>query len=215
MYSYANSCKEKVQSMGIGPVTRQDLFDILVNKFAPDRFDGILDFGREVLGLDRAERDQLRQEVAFACLEIGCKGKMLKKLVDFDGNLKHAIAAYVLRTFHLSMDDLPSPDDEKACREFEARLCRDFMTARRPGIPIGETTEDRELAGGAVHALSEEDPTNMAGNEIESDDEEVLGEGETVTGEDEADLVCSLSCHQPIVYSSCRRISPYCFHRAP
>ncbi|GBE84947.1 hypothetical protein SCP_0701290 [Sparassis crispa] len=131
--AYVSACKEKVQSMGLSPVTRCDLVDVLVNKFVPDRFWGVLEYGRVVLGLEQKEEEELLQDVALKCLEISCKGKMLKRLVESHPFLSDVIASHVLHNFRIDLDDLPPSEDENACHEFEARLCRDFVTVRRSG----------------------------------------------------------------------------------
>ncbi|CCM03531.1 uncharacterized protein FIBRA_05665 [Fibroporia radiculosa] len=189
--SYVNLCREKVDAMGLSPVTRGDLFDMLVNKFVPDRFGGIIEYGRVVLGMSKAEVDILLQEVAVACLEIGCKGKMLKKLVETDESLSDVIAAYVLRNLRLTMEDLPPSEDEKACRGFEARLCRDFIATRRFFHPLALTGEERGLVVLEAEPVvaAPQGPEDSAENEgDESDDEEIIDTGEHVGRDDHEDL---------------------------
>ncbi|KZT12070.1 uncharacterized protein LAESUDRAFT_720047 [Laetiporus sulphureus 93-53] len=172
---YVSTCHSRVDSMGLDPVTRSDLFELLINKFTPDSFVGVLEFGRVVVGLNKAEMDTLVEEVAFTCLEIGCKGKMLRRLVATYPNLKDDIAAYVLRTFRLNMEDLPPSEDEKACSAFEARLCRDFIAFRRPGSPPVVDEPNRGAAMAAAHDLQEHGTGGQVDEHEEiSDDEEVF-----------------------------------------
>ncbi|KAH9841569.1 uncharacterized protein C8Q71DRAFT_737681 [Rhodofomes roseus] len=144
---YVQNCKEKVQDLGLAPVTRKDLFDMLVNKFTPDKFVGIIEYGHDVLRMSASEIKELKQDVALACLEVGCKGKMLKKLVEADPPMRDVIATHVVQNLRLNLDDLPWSDDEEACQQFEAKLCRDFVICRRYRYPAA--TDDRRRAGAA------------------------------------------------------------------
>ena len=77
---FVQTCKEKIETIGLGPGKRTDLLGVLSNSFAPEKFEGIIEYGRTVLEMSRSEIEELVQEVAFRCIENGCKGKMLSKL---------------------------------------------------------------------------------------------------------------------------------------
>ncbi|PCH40094.1 hypothetical protein WOLCODRAFT_136650 [Wolfiporia cocos MD-104 SS10] len=172
---YVNACKDKIEGMGLCPVTRTDLFNVLVNKFTPDRFGGIIEYGRVVAGLGRKDIDGLLHDVAIACLEVGCKGKMLKKLVETDETLSDVLAAHIIRNFRLDLDDLPLSEDVKACEEYQARLCRNFASSAWPGISSNIGAELRGAVAGAVDAPQEDGPSNTVHNgtatDVDSDDE--------------------------------------------
>ena len=128
--NFVANCQEKIESIGLSPVKRTDLVEVLSNKFAPERFRGILEYGSAVLGMSEAEIKDLVQEVAFKCLEIGCKGKMLDKMVGLYTFLKDAIRVHVVKTYRLDIADLPPSEDLRACQLYEAPLCQDFVMPR-------------------------------------------------------------------------------------
>jgi len=99
--TYVNICSEKFESLGLAPIKRTDLLEVLCNRFAPERFTGILAYGRTVLNMSRNEIEGLVQDVAFRCLEIGCKGRMLKKLLEHYSFLDDAIRARVMKIYRL------------------------------------------------------------------------------------------------------------------
>ncbi|KAI0670746.1 hypothetical protein C8Q78DRAFT_808937 [Trametes maxima] len=137
---YIESCHEGIEEMGLGPLTRKDITEILLSKFVPDRFGGILTYARETLVFDKREMDGIVTDVALGCLEIGCKGKMLKKLVDAYPFLSDLIAERLLKKYRIGLDDLPPPEDEKACRDYGAPLCADFTMRGRPVANVEGTT---------------------------------------------------------------------------
>ena len=134
---YVQTCKETIESIGLAPVKRTDLLDVLSNSFAPEPFDGIIEYGRTVLDMSRNEIEGLVQEVAFRCLENGCKGKMLAQLKETYPFLVDAIRERVVEKYKLGLDDLPPWQDEAACSAFEAPLARDFTQPRRCAADSG------------------------------------------------------------------------------
>ncbi|KAI0947141.1 hypothetical protein AcV7_009642 [Taiwanofungus camphoratus] len=186
--SYVSQCKEKINNMGLSPLTRKDLFDVLVNKFAPDRFGGILEYARVVVGLDKKEMDELVQDVAIACLEIGCKGKMLKKLVESFDFLADAIASHVLRIYRLDLNDLPPSEDINACRNFEAKLCRDFITVKRPGNPPEGNLGARGPLVLTVNAQEDAIAGQFPDNEDSDEEDEIIAPAEQTDDQDGQDL---------------------------
>lgn len=52
---------------------------------------------------------------------------MLRKLVEQFPLLHDTISKVILEKYRLSLDDLPTREDEKACAAFEAKLCRDYI----------------------------------------------------------------------------------------
>ncbi|KAI0781991.1 hypothetical protein C8Q75DRAFT_789273 [Abortiporus biennis] len=123
---YVRACKQKIEDIGLNPVKRTDLLEVLANKFAPDRFVGILEYGRTELAMSRNEVEGLIQELAIRCLEVGCKGKMLKKLLEAYTFLDDVVRERVVKKYRLNLDDLPMSEDENACINFSAPLCRGF-----------------------------------------------------------------------------------------
>lgn len=136
LVEHVEKCERKIEKLGLGPVTRQDLLEMLTNKFTPDNFGGILEYGRTVIGLNAQEMEELTRDVALASLEVGCKGKLLGKLVKLKPSLKDDIERYVLQNMRLDVEDLPPSEDEEACRRYEARLCRDYVHCGRYRSPV-------------------------------------------------------------------------------
>ena len=173
---YVGNCVEKIDSIGLAPVKRADLVEVLSSKFAPERFRGILEFGRVVLGMSKAEVEDLVQEVAFRCLEIGCKGRMLQRLVELYPFLEDAIRVRIVRNYRLDAADLPPSDDINACLLYEAPLCQDFVLPRMSFADAVTELAHRNGAGGAVAGIimPAQGTAQAAGNRD--------GEGEIVEG---------------------------------
>ncbi|KAK7689999.1 hypothetical protein QCA50_006641 [Cerrena zonata] len=177
--AYIRFCKDKIESLNLNPVTRDDLFGVLVNRFAPDRFDGVLEYAKRVLDMSRHDLEELARDVAFKCLEIGCKGKMLEKLIDMYPTLDDAIRENVMKHYMFQVDDLPSPENERACVNYEAKLCRDFIMPRHAAgsvyenILLNDQSGQMQVAGHhpqpMIEALTGED-VNME-RSGENDDE--------------------------------------------
>ncbi|OCH86395.1 hypothetical protein OBBRIDRAFT_761400 [Obba rivulosa] len=126
--TYVRNCKEKAEGMNLAPVTRKDLYDVLLNQFTPDRCGGILQYGQVELGMGNEDLEQLVRDVAISCLEIGSKGKMLQQLVRYSPSIEDVISAHVVSNYRIDVDDLPPYDDEKACANYQAKLCRAVMS---------------------------------------------------------------------------------------
>lgn len=155
--SYVENCIEKVQAIKLDPVQRSDLVEVLASKFAPDRFKGILDYGRHALGMSKHEIEELAHEVAFKCLEIGCKGKMLQRLVEVYPSLHDAIRVQVLRKYRLDVGDLPPSNDTRACMMYEAPLCQDFVMPRTSISERIAELRHQGLGGIPVMSIVDED----------------------------------------------------------
>lgn len=158
---YVVNCQQKIESIGLGPIKRQDLVDILCSRFAPERFRGILEFGRVAMYMLKPEIDALVKDVAFKCLEIGCKGKMISKLVELYPFLDDAIRVRILKNYRLDLDDLPPSSDTSACLVFEAPLCRDFVAPRSLLIErLAELRNQQGLGEGTSGPIPKTDAAN-------------------------------------------------------
>ena len=129
-------------------------------------------YARVEIGLTSAEVKDLVQDVAIKCLEVGCKGKMLKRLVDDYPPLKSTIASVVTIKYHLRLEDLPPSEDEEACRTFKARLCRDYTFPRFSGYMEDDGDEEDE----EEPVMAEEDETDVDAMEEDDDDEADMDE---------------------------------------
>lgn len=170
---YVRSCRETIVTMNLHPVKRTDLLEVLVNKFAPERFHGILEYGKVVMGMAKGEIEGLLQEVAIRCLEIGCKGKMLKKLLETYPWMDDVIRKRVMKAMRLNVEDLPSwEDDEAACAAFTVPLCRNFTSDIDFGFgPILTHPLSQPLAHQNNHGHHED------GEDDDSEDEDLVSPG--------------------------------------
>jgi hypothetical protein len=66
------SLKSKFELLGVLPLTRKDIYNVLLNPFV-ERYMPILEFAKVEVGLGGKEIRALIEEVAVKCLEIGCK----------------------------------------------------------------------------------------------------------------------------------------------
>jgi len=64
--------KSKLEPLGLLPITRQDVFNLMINPFV-EKYQSILEFARTEVGLNQKEIGVLVQEVAVRCLSEGCK----------------------------------------------------------------------------------------------------------------------------------------------
>lgn len=167
--------KTKFEILGLTPLTRKDIINVMLNPFI-EKYASVVMYAKVEIGLMSAEIKDLVQEVAIKCLEVGCKGKMLKRLVDDYPTLKATIASVVTTKYHLKLEDLPPFEDEEACRTFKARLCRDYTFPRFAGYM--EDDED-EVNEGAV--MAEEDETDVDAMEEDDDDEADMDEIEAIS----------------------------------
>jgi hypothetical protein len=78
------SLHAQLQVLGLTPLTRKDVFDILVNPFV-ERYQPLLDYAKREIGqqeggtkgMGLADLKALVEEVAMRCLEISCKVRIL------------------------------------------------------------------------------------------------------------------------------------------
>jgi hypothetical protein len=140
------SLKTKFEALGLAPLTRKDIVNVLLNPFV-EKFSIIVEYSKAHVGLGARDVRELVEEVAIKCLEVGCKGKMLKRLVDGYPMLRNTIAKVVIERYQLDLDDLPSHEDEDACRVYEARLCRDYLFPKPGGV---ENVDAPNVDGGDV-----------------------------------------------------------------
>ncbi|KAI0071695.1 hypothetical protein K474DRAFT_1686956 [Panus rudis PR-1116 ss-1] len=175
--SYVRNCRTRIDELGLGPVKASDLRAVLINRFAPESYlTGILDFARVVMNLSRMEIDNLVQDVSLACLEIGCKGRMLEKLVEKYPFLKDVIRKKVMKEYRTEMDVDGLPDwsvDERKCAMFEARLCRDFIFLVGSSFDGGDILAAAALAMGAGMGGGVGEDVAMGGVEGHDRDEEM------------------------------------------
>jgi len=173
--------RAKLEGLGMLPLTRRDIYNILVNPFV-DKFTSLLDFAKEEVslkedgskGMTSTEIEKLVEEVATKCVEIACKGKLLKKLYESFPIVKNVITNLVLSTYQVKVEDFLSSDSDSETPSYMATLCRDFVR-----FSLGE-----------VHSLESLMPEQHKLEPMDVDNE-ALSQVEPVTTTDE-------SCANPI-----------------
>ncbi|GLB38316.1 hypothetical protein LshimejAT787_0501810 [Lyophyllum shimeji] len=151
----------KLEALNLTPLTREDVLNILVNPFV-DRYQVLLDYAKWELGkkedgtkgLGPKEFRGLVGDVVSRCLEVGCKGKLLKKLQEGYSFVTDQITKAVQEKYQIFIDDLPAWEDYDACAKFEAKLCRDYTKhAFDSGEGVeGEDDDGKSGSGEAVES---------------------------------------------------------------
>ncbi|KII87013.1 hypothetical protein PLICRDRAFT_55897 [Plicaturopsis crispa FD-325 SS-3] len=151
----AAALEEKFESLGLAPLSRRDIVNVLVNPFIekPPR---ILAYARDTLGITGPETRLLAEEVALKCLEVGCKGRMLLDLCDRFRYLHDTISSAVVPKYQLQVEDLPEPLDSQACATYQAKLARDYMMPRSMNGDEGDEGAD----GPEPSAVSEDEDSD-------------------------------------------------------
>ncbi|TFK52615.1 hypothetical protein OE88DRAFT_1807498 [Heliocybe sulcata] len=166
--------KSKLDALGLTPLSRKDIYDVLLNPFV-ERYTPILEYGKVEVGLDSSGVKSLLEDVALKCLEINCKGKMLKKLLADHEWLKDTITQVVPQRYQIRLEDLPPAQDEKACAAYEATLCRDFVVSRYPlgrHSGIGPRHRPSVVAQAETAQVAVDVAPSQPDAELEDDDEE-------------------------------------------
>ncbi|KDR82830.1 hypothetical protein GALMADRAFT_220831 [Galerina marginata CBS 339.88] len=164
--------RAKLESLDLTPVTRKDVFNMLVNPFV-ERYNSILEFAQKEVGvkadgakgMSPTEIESLVEDVAVKCLEIACKGKLLKRLLEAFPPLKTTLTYLILQKYQINLEDLPSWEAGMEHPPYVAKLCRDFL---RYGV-------------GEVHTLESLVP--------ETDEQVTSGRIEGAEGSEEARLL--------------------------
>ena len=163
--------RAKLESLGVAPLSRNDIVNVLLNPFI-DRHRAVIDYAKVVIGMDPKEIHELVEEVAIKCLEVGCKGKLLRRLVDGYAHLKEVIAAVVVEKYQLGLEQLPDADDEEACARYRASLCREycFLVGLDGTEPVQEG-EGEDVVMDEVDGEDVEDVEEESVDELESSPE--------------------------------------------
>ncbi|KIM89376.1 hypothetical protein PILCRDRAFT_813299 [Piloderma croceum F 1598] len=170
------SLKTQLEALGLTPLTKKDIFNVMLNPFI-EKFSGIVEYAKVYVGLRSKEVKELLEEVAIKCLEVSCKGKMLKRLVESYPMLRNTIATLVVEKYQLDLDDLPRHEDDDACRVYEARLCRDYCFAKSRGVEMSVDAQD-DGGGDDVVMGNENGEGYDEDEEQEQDEQDELSDGE-------------------------------------
>ncbi|KAF8903160.1 hypothetical protein CPB84DRAFT_1728604 [Gymnopilus junonius] len=125
--------KAKLDLLGLTPVTKRDIFNVLVNPFV-EKFNTIMNFARAEVsttdegskGMSPIEIEALVEEVADKCLEIACKGKLLRRLHELFPALKSSLAPLIVEKYRINIEDLPSWEAD-SYQPYTSTLCLDFL----------------------------------------------------------------------------------------
>ena len=85
LYLSHSAIRTKLETLGVTPITRRDLFHVLINPFI-ERYHSVISFARQEVsvnndglkGMNVSEIESLVEEVASKCLEIACKVRFMK-----------------------------------------------------------------------------------------------------------------------------------------
>ncbi|KAF8133652.1 hypothetical protein EV363DRAFT_927496 [Boletus edulis] len=177
------SFQSKLEAIGLLPLTREDLFNVMINPFV-EKLGVLLEYAKEEMEMSVKDIKDLVQEVAIKCLEIASKGKTLRRLVE-NYSLHVGLADAAVRRYSLSLDDLTPAEDEKACATYEAALCRDFsnlkmLRANSSGSSNQTSSVTAALAGGTeangAEIGDQEDPREFV-VDVEEPEETPVGDG--------------------------------------
>ena len=151
--------KSKLEPLGLLPITRRDIFNVMINPFV-EKYQSILEFARIEVGLSQKDIGVLAQEVSVRCLSEGCKvlsfltlgavvmlnrrskGKMLRKLYESFPGVHDVIVSNALTRFRIDVDDLPSWEGDDSAGSYRAPLCRDYGCSFHALMAGSYTTED-------------------------------------------------------------------------
>ncbi|KAF8231714.1 hypothetical protein L208DRAFT_1423428 [Tricholoma matsutake] len=161
------SLHAQLQVLGLTPVTKKDVVDILLNPFV-ERFQPLLDYAKREVGeqedgtkgMGRKELATLVEDVAGKCLEISCKGKLLRKFYDGFPGLLDSLADMVVETHQLKLEDIPSWEEGDKCKRYEAKLCRELPC----GLPYEGNEVEVERRGDGKERNSEFDGMKRSKN---------------------------------------------------
>jgi hypothetical protein len=68
----SGTLRSKLEPLGLLPLTRKDVVDILTNPFV-EKHSALVDFAKDEMNLSSSDIKDILQEVAVKCLKIGSK----------------------------------------------------------------------------------------------------------------------------------------------
>ncbi|KAL4073230.1 hypothetical protein V8B97DRAFT_2023022 [Scleroderma yunnanense] len=170
------AARSKLEALNLLPMTRQDLVNVMTNPFI-EKPQILIEYAKEDMGMSQKAIKELVQEVAIASLEVGSKGKTVRKLVDHY-MLQDTLAEAAVQRFALSVADLPPSEDEQACAAYEAPLCRDFNNPKGNRTNSNSASLQHNLAG-SISQSTHNEPGSSNALELsgEADDDIIIEDG--------------------------------------
>ncbi|KAJ3507525.1 hypothetical protein NLJ89_g6256 [Agrocybe chaxingu] len=184
----AATIRTKLDTLGLMPVTPKDAYNILLNPFV-ERYTALINFAKEEIGvrgdgskgMSQVDIDRLFEDAAAKCVEIACKGKLLKKLYQAHPAVKNVITDVVLQKHQINMEDLPSwEEDPEGCYAYTAKLSKDFM---RFGVGEVHTTESLSPEIKEAHSDTEKGDISLEDNAMDTgpDHEDAAPQDESIS----------------------------------
>ncbi|KAK7056770.1 hypothetical protein VNI00_002487 [Paramarasmius palmivorus] len=176
--------KARLEELDFGPVTRQDLYNLLMHPFT-DRCESVLSYMLKEMesdhgktGLSEKEIEQVANDVALRLIEVDCKGKMLRKLRESYPSVHKTISRATLDNHQINLDDLPQPDDVEQCSRFRTKLCRDNHFGPTDFIYLwdGNTTAQESSSRQCGNNESEVENKSHTGSDGDGAETRELGE---------------------------------------
>ncbi|KIM65938.1 hypothetical protein SCLCIDRAFT_1211945 [Scleroderma citrinum Foug A] len=170
------TARSKLETLNLLPLTRQDLVNVMTNPFI-EKPQILLEYAKEDMDMSPKMIKELVQEVAVACLEVGSKGKTIRRLVESNA-LQDILADAAVQRFTLSVADLPPSEDEQACTAYEAPLCRDFNNLKGNRGNSNSVSSQHNSAGVSQYSShNEPGPASIVESSREMDDDTVIADG--------------------------------------
>ncbi|PFH54082.1 hypothetical protein AMATHDRAFT_53891 [Amanita thiersii Skay4041] len=125
---------QSLEVLGVTPITRSDICEVFMSPFV-ERHINVMPVARRMVvkadqskGLSEEEVQELLFDVAVRCLEVGCKGKFLDKILHEYPAVMNVVESAILDRYWIKVEDLPSWDENpEAASSFTAKLSHDYM----------------------------------------------------------------------------------------
>ncbi|EAU85991.2 hypothetical protein CC1G_03014 [Coprinopsis cinerea okayama7 len=172
-----------LEATGLTPLTRKDAYNVLINPFV-EKYTTVLDYAREEIGtngdggkgLGEAEARGLVEDVARKCLQVGCKGKLLNRLIEGFPHLKDVLVNEVAERHQIRLEEVPSWVGQGSVA-YTAKLSGDYARKRSGESPYWDDSEGNVLtrnvemgsdqAGNDVDRAPREEPLMLSASEHE------------------------------------------------
>ncbi|KAF8631081.1 hypothetical protein AX15_002682 [Amanita polypyramis BW_CC] len=134
IYASATAVDRKLETLGVTPITLDDIQEVLMNSFM-ERYEVVTNYAKRMVakedgtkGLSDADVLELLSDVSTRCLELGFKGRFLDRICQDNSEVTKVLERYVLDHYQVEPDNLPSwEDDLKVASTYESKLSRDYM----------------------------------------------------------------------------------------
>ncbi|KAG2010178.1 hypothetical protein CC2G_013021 [Coprinopsis cinerea AmutBmut pab1-1] len=149
-----------------------------------EKYTTVLDYAREEIGtngdggkgLGEAEARGLVEDVARKCLQVGCKGKLLNRLIEGFPHLKDVLVNEVAERHQIRLEEVPSWVGQGSVA-YTAKLSGDYARKRSGESPYWDDSEGNVLtrnvemgsdqAGNDVDRAPREEPLMLSASEHE------------------------------------------------